>query len=334
MLRRGVGISAVANRGEAAARTQLETMSRQLSEQRLADMARTAELLESGVRAFVAAHRDEIRRNAFLYDKLRALAETCNVDLDAATAPVERLKPSDSAASSVLSARAAQFLAFLASRVIALCVRERVLRGPLIPMPLVVAEMRKRYPAEDVTEADVVKALESLQPLNSHVVVLRQRDAAGITESTFVAFQPVGVAAADGAPAAGDAGAGASEALRIVALAVDLARCRSRAALEASRSTAATLGVTVGARPSAVRSSATATAPPAIAGLVVAGPSAWYVSVTVRDVVHALGGGAAPMGSAAAKPWNASRARVALASARELCEGWWDAVDGSTWLLV
>lgn len=246
-------------------------LGRRLSEKRLADICQAAEMLETGIRKFVDDNKDEIRNNAFLREKVQPLADSCNVDLGAAISAVPRLKPaggislgnimtelpaaliggpSDKDGSSAAMKR---YFHFLSSRVVALCMRERVLRGPVVPMNVVVSELRKRYPLEDITVNDIVKSIDIIAPLNPNMFVLYQETSASSpssevalqqqqqeADSLFIAFRPLQVPSSIAQLMSGSGGGGAdelsgSDALRIVVLANDIARVRRRALIAAAK---------------------------------------------------------------------------------------------------
>jgi hypothetical protein len=226
---------------------------RQLTERRLADIAHAAELLEAGIRRFVEGHKEEIRTNVFLREKVQGLADSCNVDLAAAVTPTPRLKPG--ALGSLLlgasadgSAAMKKFYSFLSSRVVVVCMRERVLRGPVVPLAVVLRELRKRYPLEDLSVNDIVKSIDFVAPLNPNLFVLQQETsssaAAGspMTEedaadeaSLFIAFRPLDppqsvahLLSDRGGSSSGAQGLSGSDALRVIVLANDIARQRRK----------------------------------------------------------------------------------------------------------
>lgn len=403
MLRRGVGVGAIANKSN------VESMSKKLSEQRLDDIAKSVELLEDGIRSFIETHKEEIRNNEFLREKVKDLADTCGVDLGAATSATGRLKPG--LLSSLLgdallggsdnSAAMKKFYDFLSSRVITVCMRERVLRGPVIPMSVVLHELRKRYPLEDITLMDVEKSIEHLKPLNPNCFVLdssqQQNNSKGDEKlghhhhgssisaaekdregHCFIAFQPLSSSASKSSSKSKtiDASVGASDAIRILVLANELVRKRRKDLLEklmlsssagtnalSTPSGGSKIGGFSGHRFSSPSTSSAPSKQQQQAALLStplaielsqkigildnnsggdhstnSTSSSFYIRLTIQDVLDHLSDESSSQSqeqkSSKRKVWTKDRARLALRASRALCEGWWDAVDKSTWLLV
>ena len=415
-LRRGVGVGAITNKSN------LESMSKKLSEQRLDDISKSVEMLEEGIRKFIEANKEEIRNNEFLRDKIKTLAASCNVDLGAATSTTGRLKPGllssllgdalriGTGSSETESASMKKFYDFLSSRLITTCMRERVLRGPVIPLSVVLNDLRKRYPLEEITLHDIVKSVEHLKPLNPNLFILEQQQeqqeketaaekefvAGGDPSNFFIAFQPLSISSSNTKSSLGkntnntnkiiDATASGTDAIRIIVLANELAKLRRKELIEkfkkmssnnsdspSSASFAltktgispvtrfASSSTTTNSSNSVFPSTSTNTNSTLLLQLqqefgLVEGdqPGSVFIRLTPADVVSSLSTrnfatttttdlnknnktsskSIVTKSSNNNRVWTGSRARLSLKAARELCEGWWDSVDNSTWLMV
>lgn len=410
---RKVGLGALTNKRN------VESISKKLSDQRLEDISKSVELLEDGIRTFIETNKEEIRNNEFLREKIKTLAATCNVDLEAATSAAGRLKPG--VLSSLLgdalfggasnSSSMKKFYDFLSSRVVTLCMRERVLRGPVIPLSVVLNELRKRYPLEEITLHDVIQAIEHVKPLNPNIFVLEQEQqqqqnstssphvAGGDPSNFFIAFQPLSttsktISATTTSSKKLNSNASGTDAIRIVVLANELANLRRRELFDTLKKKGLTTTTPTTITSPAGVSSSTSVSPSVLLprgsfsataaarhqqqnpislnsalglqlqqtlGLVCADEQellqaststsmmslakSFYIRIKVSDVVERLSGKktssaatntstAASSSSSKNKVWSKSRAKLALKAARELCEGWYDREDNSTWLYV
>jgi ESCRT-II complex subunit VPS22 len=153
-MRRGIGVAHVQAKKDTA--KAMADAGAQLSAQRTAQLVDNIQVLETRLKELAKKHESLIRRDPLVRIKFKQLADSLGIDL---------LESNANMFSKALGI--GEYYYDLCVKIVEICIREKPYVGDMIPLTLVLKEMKRLKPNDNIQEQDIRMALEKVRVLGS-----------------------------------------------------------------------------------------------------------------------------------------------------------------------